>query len=186
MATTNSRVTTIVFGIVALILGFPIAVAAIVFENVYVPNVILGSKTINTGLGSTKTLSFSLLTGPNDVVTAAAIISMVSSILVMIGVVLIRHVTSHNIWGWLVLGPALSNLLGQIACCAAAFIFESKYSVAKSTNEVQYVNGTYNTDGRLFTKEAWSCTMNNLYADREQWADKACSDFVGSCRYSNN
>ena len=175
----NNPVTTIVIGIVALVLGLPVAIAAIAFERPYVRNIVLGSKTIDVGLGRTKTVSFDLLSGPNDAVTAAAFISIISAILVTIGLILIRHITRHNIWGWLAFGPALLNVLGQIGCCAAAYIFQSKYPVETLQKDLKYVNGAYDTNGTLFTKEAWACAMNNLYAAQEgDWANKACSNFV--------
>jgi hypothetical protein len=180
MTTVPSSAITIVVSVVALILGLPAAVAAIVFNHNWVPSVILGTKTIHTGPGQTTTLKFGLLTGPNDAVYAGALISLASTALFVLGLILIRHFTRHNGFGWLAFGPILLNLLSQVGCCAAVYIFKSRYPRATSTNQIQYMDGTYNTGGKLYTMEGWACSMNALYAEREGvWADKACSRFVG-------
>lgn len=184
MLPSNGPLVTILLSVATLVLGLPVAIAAIAFESAWVPNIILGTKVINTGPGKTTTLKFDLLTGPNDAVSAGAYISIVSAILVTIGFVLVRHFTHKNVYGWVIFGPALLNLLSQIGSCVAAYVFRNKYPVATSTSDVQFVDGTYNTNGRLFTKESWACTMNDLYREREgNWADKACSDFVGQTRF---
>jgi hypothetical protein len=181
MMTTNSPVITIGLSAISLVLGLPVAVAAIIFNNNWVPDVTLGSKTINTGPGQTTTLRFGILTGPNDAVLASALISMASTPLFITGLVLIRHFTKHNASGWLAFGPALLNFLGQVACCAAAFMLNKKYPAATSTDQIRYVDGHYSTGGQLYTKEAWSCSMNALYPDKEgSWANQACSRFVSS------
>jgi hypothetical protein len=173
-------VTTIVLSMSVLILGLPFAIAAIILNSNWIPPIILNSKTINTGgLGKTTKLDFGLLTGPNDAIYAGAFISMVSTALFIIGLVLVRHVTKRNIFGWLAFGPALLNLFSQLGCCATAYIFANKYPVATSTNQIRYENGTYNTGGALYTREGWSCSLNALYADREGvWAKDACQRFV--------
>jgi hypothetical protein len=182
---TNTPITTMIISVSALILGLPFAIAAIVFNDNWVPDVILGSKTFGTGPGKTTTIEFGLLTGPNDAVYAGAIIASSCTTLFIIGVILMRHFTKHNGFGWLVCGSALLNLLSQIGCCAAAHLFRNKYPVATSTNQIQHVNGGYSTGGVLYTKEAWACSLNALYADSEgHWADSACSRFVGSTSIS--
>jgi hypothetical protein len=181
MMTTDSPIITIVLCVVSLILGLPVAVAAIIFDSNWTPNITLGSKTINTGPGQTTTLRFGILTGPNDAVLASAIISMSATALFITGLVLVRHFTKRNVSLWLAFGPALLNILGQVACCAAAFVLNNMYPVATSTNQIRYVDGHYDTGGQLYTKEAWSCSMNTLYPDREgSWAKQACSRFVSS------
>ncbi|KAF2191617.1 hypothetical protein K469DRAFT_736268 [Zopfia rhizophila CBS 207.26] len=169
--------TTFALTLAALILGIPIAAAALVLEKVPIPTVILGSKTINAGPNTTKTISFSLLSGLNDAVMAGAYISIISSILVVVGLVLTRHVSKHNIFGWTLIGPAIANALGQVACLAYVFIVQGQHPEAKSTEEVRYVDGKYDTDGKLYTREAWACMMDKLYKEREgEWAEKACSE----------
>jgi hypothetical protein len=177
----TSQMTSICVSVGALVLGLPAAIAAVVFNDNWVPPIILGTKIINTGPGKTTTLEFGLLTGPNDAVYAGAIISMVSTTLFVLGLILIRLFTKHNGFGWLVFGPALLNLMSQVGCCAAAYIFTATYPVATSIHQIRYENGTYQTGGTLYTREGWACSMNELYAEREGiWAAEACSRFVRS------
>lgn len=181
---------TLAVGAGALVLGIPVAVAALIFEKVYMPEVILGSKDIKAGIDTTKTINFGLLTGPNDAVTAGAYISIISSILFVTGLVIVRHFSSHNIFGWALVFPALVDFLGNVGALAYVFIVNGQHPEAKSADEVPLVNGKYETDGKLYTKQAWACMMDKFYSDREDWAGKACSDlvsrhrsifFIGSC-----
>lgn len=179
MYTSDSRKITAIVGLAAIFLGIPVAIAAIALEAAYVPSIVLASKVINTGPGSTTTLNFKILTGPNDAVLGGAYISIISSVVVAAGLVLLRHGKPNNIWRWCVFGPAVFNLLGQISCCAAAYIFRNKYPVAISTDEVRFVDGKYDSGGVLYTKESWACSMSTLYAEREgEWAFSACSKLV--------
>jgi hypothetical protein len=172
---------TLAIGAGALVLGIPVAVAALIFEKVYMPEVILGSKEIKAGLDTTKTVNFSLLSGPNDAVIAGAYISIISSILFALGLVVLRHFSNHNIFGWALVFPALVDFLGNVACLAYVFIVNGQHPEASSADEVPFVNGKYDTDGKLYTKQAWACMMDKFYNEREgEWAGKACSDLV-SC-----
>jgi len=172
-------VITVFITAILIILGFPVAVAILFFNHNWVPRVILGSKTIDTGLGKTTTIDFGILTGLNDAILAAALISIASTALFIIGLVLTRHFTKHNAFGWLIFGPVLLNILSQVGCCVAVFIFNNKNPVATSRDQIRYVNGKYSTGGTLYTKEALSCSMNALYSEMEgHWANQACSRFV--------
>lgn len=168
MMPTFTLITTIILSTAALIFGIPFAVAAYILNDNWVPDVVLGSKTFGTGPGQTITIEFGLLTGLNDAVYAGALISMTCTALFAIGVVLIRHFTKHNGFGWLVFGPTLLNLLSQIGCCTAAYLFENKYPVATSTDKIRQVNGGYTTGGVLYTRESWACSLNTLYANSEE------------------
>lgn len=171
--------TTLAISAGALVFGIPVGVAAIIFEKVYMPNIILGTKEIKAGIDTTKTISFSLLSGTNDAVIAGAFISIICSILFGIGLAVVRHVSRHNIWGWAMFFPALANVLAQIGVLAYVQIVQGQHPEATSTTEVKYINGNYDTDGKLYTREAWACTMDKLYNEREgQWAGKACSNLV--------
>lgn len=183
MTASRNAITTIALSAFALILGVSAAVAAILFNHTWVPNVILGTKTVKSGLNNATTvLEFGLLSSPNDAVYASGLISMTSTVLIVAGLVVIRHFARHNIWGWLAFGPAFLNLLGTVGSCAAAYLLKSQYPRATSTDQIQYNNGVYDTGGKLYTREGWACSMNALYADREgHWAKKACSNFV--CGY---
>ncbi|KAF2741110.1 hypothetical protein EJ04DRAFT_507527 [Polyplosphaeria fusca] len=160
-----------------LALGVPLAIVAIILERVFVRDVVLGSKTINTGPDSTKTLSFSLLTGPGDAVNAAASISIICSITLILGMWIVRHFSGRNIWGWMLIVPGIANVLGQMGCLAGAFILQAKNGEAKSADEVTFVGGKYITGGKLYTRDAWACMMDKYFHEREgDWAGKACSD----------
>ncbi|KAH3950215.1 hypothetical protein HBI56_007830 [Parastagonospora nodorum] len=149
----SDPVITVVISVISIILGLPVAVATLLFNQNWVPKVILGSKTINTGLGKTTTIDFGILTGPNDAIL-------------------------HNAFGWLAFGPALLNILSQVGCCVAVFIFNNRNPAATSRDQIRYANGKYSTGGTLYTKEAWSCSMNALYPEKEgHWANQACSRF---------
>jgi hypothetical protein len=178
MLAVYNPLTTVVLSGAALLLGLPVAVIAIIFEKVTMPDIVLGSKEIDIGPGGTKTVTWNLLSGPNDAVFAAAYISMISAILLVGGLAVVRHVARHNIWGWLVFLPGLANVLGQIGCCAYVFIVSSQHPEAVSRNELKYVNGNYDTNGKSYTRESWACSMKSLYLDQEPWSDKACSSFV--------
>ncbi|EAT92015.1 hypothetical protein HBH56_121880 [Parastagonospora nodorum] len=174
----SDPVITVVISVISIILGLPVAVATLLFNQNWVPKVILGSKTINTGLGKTTTIDFGILTGPNDAILVAALISIASTALIIIGLVLTRHFTEHNAFGWLAFGPALLNILSQVGCCVAVFIFNNRNPAATSRDQIRYANGKYSTGGTLYTKEAWSCSMNALYPEKEgHWANQACSRF---------
>ncbi|KAF2015222.1 hypothetical protein BU24DRAFT_449981 [Aaosphaeria arxii CBS 175.79] len=160
----------------ALVLGIPVAAAALVFEKTDMPNPVLGTKEIKTAPGETATITFNLLSGPQDAVMAGGYISIIASILLVAGIVISRHVSRHNIWGWAVIGPALLDLLGQIGILAYVNIVKSQNPEAKSADEVTFANGKYDTQGKLYTREAWACMMDKFYPDRETWAEKACSD----------
>src|SRR4051812_22811815 len=111
----------------ALILGIPVATAALLLEKVYMPEIVLGSKTINIGPNKDqKTITFDLISGPNDAVIAAAYISNISSLLFLVGLVFVRHMSHINAFGWVVVGPSLVSVLGNIGCCLAAFILSKK------------------------------------------------------------
>lgn len=147
------------------------------------PTVILGTKEIKAGIDETKTISFSLLSGSNDAVVAGAFISIFASVLFGIGLAVVRHVSRHNIWGWAMFGPALLNVLGQIGVLAYVQIVQGQHPAATNTNEIKLVNGQYDTDGKLYTREGWACSMDKLYHETEgEWAGKACSDLVSQDR----
>lgn len=172
---------TAAIGAGALILGIPIAVAALKFEQVYVPDVVLGSKEIKAGLDTSKTINFTLLTGINDAVISGSYISIISSILFVVGLVVVRHFSQHNIFGWAMVFPAAVDFLGNVAVLAYVFIVNGQHPEAKSADEVRFENGQYETDGKLYTRDAWACMMEKFYNNQEgSWAPKACSDLVSS------
>jgi hypothetical protein len=112
-------------------------------------------------------------------VISGASISIISVLLFAGGLTIVRHVSRHNIWGWAMFGPALLNVLAQIGVLAYVQIVQGQHPEATSTDEIKYVNGSYDTDGKLYTREGWACSMDKLYHEREgDWATKACSNLV--------
>jgi hypothetical protein len=178
MLAAYNPLTTVVLSGAVLLLGVPVAVMAIILEQVTMPDIVLGGKDINIGPKRTKTTTQNLLSGPNDAVFAAAYISMISALLLVGGLTVVRHVGRHSIWGWLVFLPGLANVLGQMGCCAYIFVISSQHPEAVSRNELKYVNGNYDANGKLYTRESWACSMNAFYQYREPWSDKACSSLV--------
>ncbi|KAF2114644.1 hypothetical protein BDV96DRAFT_102131 [Lophiotrema nucula] len=168
---------TLLLSALILALGLPIPILAQIFSRVFVPAITLGSKTIKVGPNnSTKTISFGLLTGPVDAVIAASFISLISSVILIGALGIVRHVSMHNVWGWGLVVPAVANLLGQVGALAYVFIVHGQHKEAGSVEEVRFVDGRYDTNGTLYTTEAWACMMERFYASQEPWAKKSCSD----------
>ncbi|OAG02147.1 uncharacterized protein CC84DRAFT_1220504 [Paraphaeosphaeria sporulosa] len=162
-----------------LILGIPVAIGTIVLDNSYVPDIVLGSKSIDAGPSGSKTLSFGLQTSPDEAVLASAYISILASIVLAVSLIILRHTNLlGRTAGWGAIASAAANLLAQIGCIAAWGILlmtdEAKHaqSVDLSYNERLQ---RYDTRGRMFTREAWACSMQALFREREgAWAGKAC------------
>jgi hypothetical protein len=166
--------------VAALILGIPAAAAAIMFTKVDMPNIILGEKEIKAGLnGATKTVSWSLLSGPQDAIIAGAFISIICSLLFSIGAVVVRHVSQHNIFGWAMVFPALASFAANVGIMAYVFVESGKHKETDNRDDIKYVDGKYETNGKVFTREAWACMMDKWFKEREgEWAEKACNDMV--------
>ncbi|KAF1954931.1 hypothetical protein CC80DRAFT_493322 [Byssothecium circinans] len=168
-----------------LLFGVPIAVVAIHFTNVFVPSITLGTKQIDAGPSGPKTLTIGLIRSSDDAVLASSYISILSSLMVAAGMALVRHLRvrkGDSFVGWSVMGPAAVNLLGQIGCLVAWIILQEK-DEAKigSKDDVTFVDGIYGSSGRMFTREAWACTMKTFFGEKEGiWAIKACEDLKTS------
>ncbi|KAF2689846.1 hypothetical protein K458DRAFT_426733 [Lentithecium fluviatile CBS 122367] len=151
---------TAAFSIGVLLLGIPIAIVIISLENAFVPNV--------------------LLTAPNDAVLSAAYISLITSILCVIGLNLVQLLNANRkgkVFGWVTVGVAAVNIMGQSACLVAWGILQGKDNAKVPTKgAVQFVDGGYQTDGRLYTKEAWACTMDTYFSAKENWAPETCTN----------
>lgn len=67
-------------------------------------------------------------------------------------------------------------MCGQVAILARVWIDHGRFKQAGSREEVPFVEaeGRYDTDGKLYTREAWACMMERFYGERETWAGKAC------------
>lgn len=170
----------------ALILGIPVAAAAIMYSKVSMPKITLGSKEIKAGLdGATKTVTYSLLSGPQDATIAAAYISIICSLLFSLGVVIVRHVSQHNIFGWAMVFPAFSSFAANVGIVAYVFLESGKHKEADNQDAVKFEDEKYNTGGKVFTREAWACMMDKWYNEREgEWAEKACKNLVSPFSFS--
>jgi hypothetical protein len=166
----------------ALVLGIPLAIAALRLAQTDVSDITLGQKEIKAGPnGETKTITFGLLTGVTDAIVAGSYISIISSLVFVVGLVVLRHFSQHNILGWMLVFPALVNLFGNVGCMGYAFVQNGKEKMASSAEEVPRnpTTGTYDTGGKLYTREAWACMMDRFYHDQEgEWAESACSGLV--------
>jgi hypothetical protein len=171
--------------ILTVLLGFPTALATIYLTHAFVPSITLGTKQIDAGPSGPKTLTLGLLTSSDDAVLASAYISVLSSLAVASGIVLLRHLRLKKgdaLIGWGVMGPAVGNFFGQVGCLVAWILMQGKSDAKVGREEdVTLVDGMYGSAGRMFTREAWACTMNSVFREKEgNWAEKACSHLV--CR----
>lgn len=119
----------------------------------------------------------------------AAYISIISSVLFAIGLVTVRHLSKHNGFGWAMLVPALASFGGNVGCMAYAFVASARNGASENAaSEVRFMPeaagaggeaGSYETGGKMFTREAWACMMDEYFHEREgEWAGKACDSFV--------
>ncbi|KAL5391693.1 hypothetical protein DPSP01_000987 [Paraphaeosphaeria sporulosa] len=166
-----------------LILGIPVAIGTIVLDNSYVPDIVLGSKSIDAGPSGSKTLSFGLQTSPDEAVLASAYISILASIVLAVSLIILRHTNLlGRTAGWGAIASAAANLLAQIGCIAAWGILlmtdEAKHAQSVDLSYDERLQ-RYDTRGRMFTREAWACSMQALFREREgAWAGKACVNIV--------
>ncbi|KAF2474902.1 uncharacterized protein BDR25DRAFT_280536 [Lindgomyces ingoldianus] len=182
-ASPKRGLSTIVLVAITLLLGMPFAIVTIVLQNPKMPNIVLGTKTIDAGPSGTKTVKIGLLTGPNDANLAGAYIAIGATAITTLALWRFRGSSRDlylKIWGWSLLGTGLANLVGQFACLVYIFIVSSQYPQAKSTDEVPRLdNGQYDAQGKVYSKESWACMMNKLYPQYEgSWAGKACDDMT--------
>ena len=79
---------------------------------------------------------------------------------------------------------AVGNLVAQAKCAVAWDVLLAKDEV-KHAEKGEIIwdgrRGRYDTGGRMFTREAWACSIKALFYERKsQWAGKACDDLVSS------
>ncbi|KAF2191450.1 hypothetical protein K469DRAFT_557283 [Zopfia rhizophila CBS 207.26] len=157
--------TTLAICVSCLILGIPVAGVAINLESTFMPTVPLKEPD-------------SIINGPHIALFAAACISIAASAIVMLGSVVLRHISPNNVVVGLVsFGLGAGNLAAQVIILALIYISNSVHPGSTSRNEVRFVNGQYDANGKQFTRETWACMMGNLYLDREPWATNACSEY---------
>jgi hypothetical protein len=179
----NELLITAAVVISTLILGIPVAIGAILLDSTYVPDIALGSKSIDAGPSGPKTLTFGLQTGPDDAVLASAYISILTSILIAVSIIVLRHASVlGRSGGCVATATAAANLLAQIGCAIAWGVLlmkdEAKHAMPEDITYDEKME-KYDTEGRMFTREAWACSMKALYDEREgEWAGKACESLV--------
>lgn len=166
-----------------VVLGIPVAIGTVVLDNTYVPDVVLGSKTIDAGPSGSKTLSFGLQTGMDDAVLASAYISIIASIFLAVFVVILRHISGFGRTAGLgAIATAAANLLAQVGCVFAWGILLMKDEARHAqAGDIFYdeKRERYETSGRMFMREAWACSLDALYGEHEgEWAGKACGNLV--------
>lgn len=165
-----------------LFLCIPVAVTTIILDNAHIPNVVLGSRTIDAGPSGSKSLTFGLRTGPDDAVLASAYIAVIASVALALCIALLRHVNSLvRMAGWTSISVATGNFAAQLGCVIAWGILVTKDEAQHAEKEdiTRSENGEKYETKRMFTREAWACSMKTLYSEREgAWAPKACDDLV--------
>jgi hypothetical protein len=120
-----------------------------------------------------------IVNAPHIATLGAAITSIASSIIVMIGSVVLRHVSLDNAAVAMVtFGTAVMNMVAQLIFLGVVFVSVATHVESKNINDVKFVDGVYDTNGRQFTRETWSCMMGNLYVTKETWSTNACSEYV--------
>jgi hypothetical protein len=120
-----------------------------------------------------------IINAPHLVTFAAAITSIASSVIVTAGSVVLRHVSlDHAVVAMATFGTAVVNMVAQLVFLGIVFVNVATHVESTNINDVQFVNGVYDTNGRQFTRETWSCMMSNLYVTKEPWSTNACSEYV--------
>ena len=122
-----------------------------------------------------------IINDPHIALLASAFIALASGLFVALGSVSLRHLTPNNAAiGIFTFGTGLLNFAAQLIILALVYISNATHPESKSTAEVKFVNGQFQTGGRQFTRETFSCMMGNLYLGMEPWSTNACSEYV-SC-----
>ncbi|KAF2471141.1 uncharacterized protein BDR25DRAFT_342496 [Lindgomyces ingoldianus] len=161
----RNPITTLAICLSCLVCGIPVAGVLISLEITFMPPMPL--KDPNT-----------IINSPHIALFAAAFISIASSVIVMLGSVVLRHMSPNNvIVGLITFGFGAGNFIAQLVILALVYISNSVHPEVFSRTEVQFVNGQYDANGKQFTRETWSCMMGNLYLDREPWSTNACSEY---------
>ena len=97
----------------------------------------------------------------------------------MIGSVVLRHVSYDNtIVAMVTFGTSVLNMVAQLIFLGIVNVSVATHRESRNINDVKFVNGVYDTNGKQFTRETWSCTMASLYVQKETWSTNACSEYV--------
>ncbi|KAF2703788.1 hypothetical protein K504DRAFT_538597 [Pleomassaria siparia CBS 279.74] len=116
---------------------------------------------------------------PHLALYGAAINLIATGIIVMIGCVVLRHVSYDNtLVAMVTFGTAVINFPIQLTSLSIVQVLVATHRESKSRTEVSFVNGKYTVlGGKQFTRETWSCMMGNLYLSQEPWSTNACSEY---------
>ncbi|PSN75213.1 hypothetical protein BS50DRAFT_34784 [Corynespora cassiicola Philippines] len=170
--------TTLAIALACLVLGIPVAGVAINLESTFMPEVPIGARELDSPDGI-ETLKFDLINGPHIAIFAAAFMTIAAATITMLGSVILRHVSKENVpVGIASFGFAVINQVAQLVILALVYILNSVHPVSANPNDVRFVDGKYETNGKEFTRETWACTMKTLFRDTEgTWAINACSEY---------
>jgi hypothetical protein len=149
-----------------LVLGVVFAGLDINLESTFMPTVPLKD-------------SETIVNSPHIATFGASIMSIASSVIVMVGTVVLRHVSYDNAMvAMLTFGTAVLNMVAQLVFLGIVNVGVATHRESSNINDVKFVNGVYDSNGRQFTRETWSCTMSSLFALQEPWSTNACSEYV--------
>lgn len=158
--------TTIFISICYLVLGVVFAGLDINLESTFMPPMPLKDPE-------------TIINSPHLATFAAAITSIASSVIVMIGSVVLRHVSYDNtIVAMVTFGTSVLNMVAQLIFLGIVNVNVATHLETRNVNDVKFVNGVYDTNGKQFTRETWSCTMASLFVQKEPWSTNACSEYV--------
>ncbi|KAF2791684.1 hypothetical protein K505DRAFT_248398 [Melanomma pulvis-pyrius CBS 109.77] len=119
-----------------------------------------------------------ILNGPHLALFAGAFISIASAVIVMLGSVALRHFALGNVVVAIVtFGTSAVNAVAQLIMLGIIYVSVATHPESKSLNDVRFVDGKFDTNGRQFTHETWACMMGNLYLTQEPWSTNACSEY---------
>lgn len=120
-----------------------------------------------------------ILQAPHIALYAGAFTSIASGVFVALTYVMHRHIALNNavvaIAGF---GMAILNQAAQLVALGLVYIFNATHPESKSINEIRFINNEFDTGGKQFTRETFSCMMGNLYLGQNPWATTACSEYV--------
>lgn len=165
--TGRDKRTTLAIAVSCLVLGIPVAGVAINLESTFMPTPALRNPDV-------------IINAPHIALFAAAFMSIISSVIVLLTTTIYRHISLNNtVVGLAGFATAGINLPAQLIILALIYITNGANQPSRNMNDVRFVDGQYDTQ-KQFTRETFACTMENLYLVREPWSRNACSEYVGS------
>ncbi|KAH7115856.1 hypothetical protein B0J11DRAFT_112457 [Dendryphion nanum] len=160
----RDKKTTLAIAVSCLVLGIPVAGVAIDLESTFMPTPALRNPDV-------------IINAPHIALFAAAFMSIISCIIVLLTTVIFRHISLNNtVVGLAGFAIAGINLPAQLIILALIYITNGANGATRNPNDIRFVDGQYDTQ-KQFTRESFACTMDNLYLNREPWARNACSEY---------